>query len=165
MAENSRVSKDKQSRTDQKHHAQQQDSRPVFEDIRAWGHDLLSLAETPFNPPMDEHAEFLAAAPPGPPLTNFIQHLQRTYGNAYVQRLLKHDAVQVANAQTSAAGDDVTIDSGQHLTGTVEMKRPLPYQVVVSLNSHLCLERLDLNRRLLKSYVASVKGGGDLPPF
>jgi hypothetical protein len=94
MNERARVSHLKPKETEQGHRARHQEAQPSFDKFLGWDQGLLSLTETPFYPRVDEHAAFLASAPPGPPLTNFVMRLQRTYGNRYVQRLMQSMRVQ-----------------------------------------------------------------------
>jgi len=94
MGENERVHSDKKGDTNQKHRTRQQDSKPLLEQYHGWDQGHFSLTETPFYPQMDKHAAFLALAPPGPLIANFVMHLQRNYGNRYVQRLVESIKVQ-----------------------------------------------------------------------
>jgi hypothetical protein len=54
---------------------------------------------------MDDHVAFLSAAPAGAPTTNFVLHLQQTYGNRYVQRLV--ESVKAQAKLTVNAPNDV----------------------------------------------------------
>jgi hypothetical protein len=88
MAEQAKASHQKQGEAEKEHRVRHQESQPSFDKFHGWDQSPLPLTETPFYPLVDEHAALLASAPSGPPLANSVIHLQRTYGNRYVQRLL-----------------------------------------------------------------------------
>ncbi|HEY93622.1 MAG TPA: DUF4157 domain-containing protein [Dehalococcoidia bacterium] len=55
--------------------------------------DRVSL-DTPFHPRTEEHATLLEKATTGEQVKKLLLHLQRSYGNAYVQRLIRDSNIQ-----------------------------------------------------------------------
>jgi hypothetical protein len=94
MAEHERASRNKQAEVDQKRRVSQKESQPLFDKVHAWELDKFSVPETPFQPRMDEHTELLSSTHADEAKSNLLINLQRTYGNGYVQRLMKSIAVQ-----------------------------------------------------------------------
>jgi hypothetical protein len=56
--------------------------------------DVAPIADTPFWPQVDKHVALLAEAHSGEQRANLVLQLQKTYGNAYVQRLLNSKFIQ-----------------------------------------------------------------------
>jgi hypothetical protein len=75
-------------------HAHQPEARLPFDQAGAGRSRSAVLSETPFRPPRDRHTALLRGLAGGPQQANLVWHLQRTYGNAYVQRLFDPGAVQ-----------------------------------------------------------------------
>ncbi|MFC2069026.1 DUF4157 domain-containing protein [Chloroflexota bacterium] len=94
MAEHTRANQNKHEDVEQKRQVNQNESQPLFGQVHAWEQGAFPVTETPFQPRMDEHAELLAAIRSDETRSNLLVHLQQTYGNKYVQRLLKPIAVQ-----------------------------------------------------------------------
>jgi hypothetical protein len=94
MAEHEKVSRQKQGEVDQKHRVRQKEPEPPFDQSYGWEQGTDSISETPFRPRMDQHTALLAAAHSDESRANLVLHLQRTYGNQYVQRLLNSRVVQ-----------------------------------------------------------------------
>jgi hypothetical protein len=128
MAEGERVHHDKTGDVEQKHNTKKQDSKPLFERVHTWDEGPLSLTETPFQPRMDDHAAFLSAAGNGAPLTNFVLHLQQTYGNRYVQRLV--ESVRAQAKLTVSNPNDIYEQEADRVAETVtrSMKSPVQRQ-------------------------------------
>jgi hypothetical protein len=106
MGDSEKARQNKQEDAQQKHRSRHEEPEPLFEQLQGWGPGEFSLAETPFFPRMDQHAELLAraAAHSDMALHNLVTQLQRAYGNRYVQRLLNSEAVQ-AKLTINAPGD------------------------------------------------------------
>ncbi|MCW4020540.1 MAG: hypothetical protein NWF14_04850, partial [Candidatus Bathyarchaeota archaeon] len=104
MAEHEKTGQQKQEKVDQKHHAVKQKPQPLFDQFHAWGQGLVSIGETPFLPRTDEHAELIARAASDEHRASLVLHLQQTYGNRYVQRLIESMKVQ-AKLNVSAPND------------------------------------------------------------
>jgi len=104
MAEHERTGQQKQEKVEQKHRVRQQEYEPVFDHFHAWEQGKLLIGETPFIPRMDEHAELLARGHSDNHRANIVLQLQQTYGNRYVQRLIKSRIVQ-AKLSVSAPND------------------------------------------------------------
>jgi len=64
----------------------------------------LETGETTFQPQVARHVALLSLASFDAQRTNIVLHLQRTYGNSYVQRLLRSMSIQ-AKMTVSAPGD------------------------------------------------------------
>jgi hypothetical protein len=94
MAEHERVAQNKQTDVDQKHRVRQKESETSFDQFHARDTGPFSLTETPFMPRTDEHAELLSMSSSDEARANLVLHLQQTYGNRYVQRLLNSKMLQ-----------------------------------------------------------------------
>ena len=104
MADYTRVKKNKNDDTEKKQRTKQQDSQyPVGQSHESDNASFL-LTETPFSPKMDEHASTLSGIPYSVQRHEFVMQLQRTYGNRYVQSLMKTIDVQ-AKLRISESGD------------------------------------------------------------
>ena len=104
MAEHQKRSQKKPEEGNQKQRSRQKQSEPISEQFHAWEQGTLPITETPFQPQMDTHAALLAKALSDTQRASLVMHLQRTYGNRYVQRLLNSKAVQ-AKLTVSQPGD------------------------------------------------------------
>jgi len=106
MANQKRANLKKQDEVESKHHSKQQEPESSFDQFHAWDMGYFSLSEKPFEPRMDEHAELLAQAAAHSDVAahNLVMQLHQTYGNRYVQRLLKSNVVQ-AKLTVNAPGD------------------------------------------------------------
>jgi hypothetical protein len=104
MANQKRANLKKQDEVESKHRSKQQEPESSFDQFHAWEPDMFSIAETPFVPRTDEHAELLAMSPSDEARANIVLQLQQAYGNRYVQRLLKSNVVQ-AKLTVNAPGD------------------------------------------------------------
>jgi hypothetical protein len=94
MSKHEKASRQKQGEVDQKHRVRQPESEPLLDRFHGWEQGTDSITETPFRPSMDQHAALLTAAHSDEGRANLVLHLQQTYGNQYVQRLLNSIAVQ-----------------------------------------------------------------------
>jgi len=94
MAEHEKANIKKQAEVDRKYRVSQKESQPLFEQVHAWEQDTFSMTETPFQPRVDKNATLLATANSDTQQGNLLIHLQQTYGNRYVQRLIEAIAVQ-----------------------------------------------------------------------
>jgi len=104
MAEREKANRGKHKEVDQKKRVRQKEPQPSFDKFHSWDQGLLSLAETPFYPRMDEHAAMLSRIPFTRQRHDFIMQLHKTYGNRYVQRLVESINVQ-AKLTVSDPGD------------------------------------------------------------
>ena len=104
MAKETKASHLKPGEAEKEHRVRHQESQPSVDKFHGWESNKFPLGETPFLPRMDEHAALLRAAHSDEGRTNLVLHLQRTYGNRYVQRLLNSKAVQ-AKLPVNAPGD------------------------------------------------------------
>ncbi len=104
MPKYERKRRQKQEEVDRKERARQKESEPTLGQINGIGQDVLMVGETPFQPPMGSHAELLAKTRSNIQRANLVLNLQRTYGNAYVQRLLESHTVQ-AKLTVNPPGD------------------------------------------------------------
>jgi hypothetical protein len=104
MPEHDRGNQRKREETDHKDRIKQKESEQLFDQVNTWGQDKLAVGETPFQPPVERHAAMLAKARYDPQRTSLVLRLQKTYGNAYVQRLLESHVVQ-AKLTVSQPGD------------------------------------------------------------
>jgi len=106
MANQKRANLKKQDEVESKHRTKQQDPKSSFDQFHDWDMGYFSLSEKPFEPRMDEHAELLAQAAAHSDVAahNLVMQLHQTYGNRYVQRLLKSNVVQ-AKLTVNAPGD------------------------------------------------------------
>ncbi len=84
----------KQEDVGQKDRIKQNESEPLFDQFHAFENGFNSITGTPFRPPMDEHAALLAQARSDGERANQLLHLQRTYGNLYVESLLNSTAIR-----------------------------------------------------------------------
>ncbi len=94
MRDYKKATREKQEGLEPEHRLSQKESAPLFDQFHAWGQDALSVGETPFQPQLEKHATALSEARSTTQLANLVLHLQRTYGNTYVQRLLNSTAIQ-----------------------------------------------------------------------
>jgi hypothetical protein len=94
MAEHERATKKKQDDSDQKHRVRQPEPESSFDRFLAYEQGISPVTKSPFRPDIGRHASLLAQAHSDELKANHVLHLQQTYGNKYVQRLLKSMAVQ-----------------------------------------------------------------------
>ncbi len=94
MPEHEKRSRQKREEVDRKDRIKQKESEPIFDQDKSWGGDMLSVGETPFQPLVERHAAMLGKVRHNPQRANLVLKLQRTYGNAYVQRLLESHSIQ-----------------------------------------------------------------------
>ena len=104
MAKETKASHLKPGEAEKEHRVRHQESQSSVDKLHGWESNKFPLGETPFLPQMDEHAALLRAAHSDEGRTNLLLHLQRTYGNTYVQRLLNSKKVQ-AKLTVNAPGD------------------------------------------------------------
>ena len=94
MAEHEGKGQKNHDEGDRKHRPRQKDSQPSFEQFHAWEQGIASATETPFRPRREQHAELLATASSDEHRADLVKHLQQTYGNKYMQRLIESRTVQ-----------------------------------------------------------------------
>ncbi|MFC1968534.1 DUF4157 domain-containing protein [Chloroflexota bacterium] len=126
MAEHESAAKKTNEKVDQNHRVRQQDARPLFDQSHAWDQGLLPLTETPFYPPMDEHAAILSSIPFSAQRHEFIMRLHQTYGNRYVQRLVESMGVQAK--LTVSSPNDVYEQEADRVAGAVTRTINTPVQ-------------------------------------
>ena len=93
MAEHKKIADKNQEKVNRKHSVRQNKPQTLF-DRHAWEQAAFPITGTPFQPPMGAHAELLAMAPSDKHRASLVKHLQQTYGNRYVQRLIESMNVQ-----------------------------------------------------------------------
>jgi hypothetical protein len=126
MAEHERTSQKKQDEVDQKRRNRQQESQPLLGPFHAWEQGTVAITETPFWPRMDEHAESLAMPRSDGQQANLVLHLQHTYGNRYVQRLIESMGVQTRLAVS--APNDAYEQEADRVAETVNKAENAPLQ-------------------------------------
>ncbi len=89
MSVRERVSLVKKENDERKIQFQQNKFPKAVTDLMACEHPESPFITTPFSPRSNEHSALLLKAKTGQQQTNFILHLQRTYGNRYVQSLME----------------------------------------------------------------------------
>ena len=89
MKKNERVNKNIKSEKDRIQHKAQQNPEFMVDKYPARDTDQSLLMETPFSSRMDEHAATLSRIPFAVQRQEYIMRLNNTYGNRYVQRLMK----------------------------------------------------------------------------
>lgn len=94
MAEHQKKRQKKTEDADQKRRPKPQEHQTSHDDSHAWGQDQVAIAETPFWPRIEKHAELLSMPHSDEQRANLVMHLQQTYGNRYVQRLIESMGVQ-----------------------------------------------------------------------
>jgi hypothetical protein len=94
MPEHERRRQKKQEEIDQKHRIKRKESKSLADQLHTFKDDTTPVTETPFKPSVDEHTALLAQARSNEERANQVFHLQRTYGNRYVRRLLNSSAIQ-----------------------------------------------------------------------
>jgi len=92
MSEHEISNQPKSEEGQQKRDSHQQETGPQFESFHSWEDGIVT--DAPFHPQMDRHAVLLSGARSDERRANLVSHLQRTYGNTYVQRLLGSMAEQ-----------------------------------------------------------------------
>jgi hypothetical protein len=117
MSEHKVKSQIKQDDGDLKHHLRQKDSQPLYDKFHSWEQGTLSIGETPFRPRGDQHTALLAMAPSDEGKVNIVSHLQQTYGNRYVQRLIESMNVQAKLAMN--APNDAYEQEADRVAGAV----------------------------------------------
>jgi hypothetical protein len=120
MPEHEGSRRQKQEEVDSRKHIKEKESESLRDQINTWGQDKLSLDETPFQPPVERHAAMLAKTRHDPQRANLVLNLQRTYGNAYVQRLLESHAIQAK--LTVSQPDDIYEQEAERVSEVVTME-------------------------------------------
>jgi hypothetical protein len=83
----------KQEKAEKSTRKSEKSSQPVPQKLLAWDTSTNLIGDTPFYPPMQRHAALLSRATPEIRVM-IARELQQTYGNRYVQRLVKSMTVQ-----------------------------------------------------------------------
>ena len=104
MAKKTKASHLKPGEMEKEHRVRPKEPQSSVAKFHGRESNTFPLGETPFLPQMDEHAALLKAAHSNEGRANLVLHLQRTYGNIYVQRLLNSMEVQ-AKLSISTPGD------------------------------------------------------------
>ncbi len=159
MAEYERANQQKQEEAVQKHHLRREKSEPLFALPQAFELGAFSLSDTPFQPPVERHATWLAGAHSYEQRANLVVHLQQSYGNAYVQRLLESRAVQVK--LTINAPNDVYEQEADRVAETVTRAAtpPLQRQVEEEEEEEVQAKFLGHTQGAAKSAVPAVGSG------
>ncbi len=94
MAKNKQPKADKQDKLYIKNNPDRKRDETAYDQVKAPGKGIMPSLDTPFQPKEVEHAALLAGAHSDKQRANLVLQLQQAYGNAYVQRLLKSNALQ-----------------------------------------------------------------------
>jgi hypothetical protein len=102
MPDHDLISQKKQEKANQNKHFSKLNPQPLSQ-ILIDRNISSDLGPTPFNPPIQKHTTLLSSASPTARV-NIARQLQQTYGNQYVQRLIKSMNIQAK--LTVGAADD-----------------------------------------------------------
>ena len=83
-----------QTDLDQKQRVKQTRSQPLLEHFQEWDTGTHSFTDTPFQPPVEQHATLLKATNSDNIRAQLTLQLQHSYGNRYVQRLMESVGAQ-----------------------------------------------------------------------
>ncbi|MBE0430685.1 MAG: SH3 domain-containing protein [Dehalococcoidia bacterium] len=114
----------RQDRKDVGRHHRTETLDPVPDPVHAVESDTPAIGETTFRPRADRHAALLSPPCSDVQRTGVMLHLQRTYGNSYVQRLLS--SLPIQGEMTVSAPDDIYEQEANEVVGTVT--RAISYQ-------------------------------------
>jgi hypothetical protein len=89
MAEHGRANRAKQEPEGEQKRTRRRDSERIADPVHARDEGNLTIGETPFRPPVEKHRTLLSMARSAEGRAGIVLQLQRTYGNRYVERLLK----------------------------------------------------------------------------
>lgn len=78
----------------QKHHVSQDNYKTSVEQFYGDGQHSAPVGDTPFQPPIMTHLEMISDAGSVEERAHVMSYLQQSYGNRYVQRLLKSRTLQ-----------------------------------------------------------------------
>jgi hypothetical protein len=84
----------KKEKVDQKKYIKRDKSKSLSDQLHAGEESTSQVTETPFRPPVDKHIALLAQARSDEEKASQVLHLQRTYGNRYVDSLLNSATTQ-----------------------------------------------------------------------
>jgi hypothetical protein len=115
MADNEKISHNRREPGEQKRSKTKPDSEPFTEHFRAWDEGYLAIGETPFQPQAERHMALLTKARSDGQRADIAMSLQQTYGNLYVQRLIKSMDIQAKPRERKPSEiipdlDEVTVD-------------------------------------------------------
>ncbi len=99
MPEHEGRRRQKREEIEQKHLIKQKESEQLTDQSHMFRVDASLVTDTPFSPPVEEHTALLSQARSDEERANQILHLQRTYGNRYVQNLLNSSVIQPENKE------------------------------------------------------------------
>jgi len=88
MAEQTRETEKTKKTADPEHRLRQKESGQLFNESPEKDQGSLSLTDSPFYPRIDEHISTLSKISTPIQRQQFVMHLQQTYGNRYIQRLV-----------------------------------------------------------------------------
>jgi hypothetical protein len=142
------AAKQTNEKVDRKNYQNRQESSPKKEGLNSEDQHSLSISEATFQPQRDRHAMLLSGPLSGDQQVNMVLRLQRTYGNAYVQRLLSSMPVQ-AKLTVSSPGDvyeqeaDRVADSVSGILKTQAQKQSGPEKAQTKTEYQLQLQSPD----------------------
>ncbi len=116
-----KVSSKKREQLNQKNSRKKGKEPRLFDDYRFVEKGITQINATPFQPNVEEHAELLGRTITGEQRSSLLLHLQRTYGNAYVQRLVNYRAVKT-KLNVNSPGDKQEIEAEQVAKQVVNME-------------------------------------------
>ena len=91
MAQHERTNREKTKELEEDSSHKKKTARPIYDQLKASDEGAVNLIG---EPSVDRHAALLAGVHSDKQRANMLIQLQKSYGNAYVQRLLKSRAVQ-----------------------------------------------------------------------
>jgi hypothetical protein len=121
MAGRKRATSKQSEELDDQRRVKRQENQSVFKQSQTWDDDQLSMMGTKYRPQIEEQAAVLSRMPSSVQRYNSIMQLQQTYGNRYVQHIIKSMEVQASLAVSQT--DDITNSTGNFIqTQTPEKK-------------------------------------------
>src|SRR4030042_2194585 len=103
-------------------HRCKNDPQPLFDNSPSRDEADNMDIDTPFHPRTEEHTTLLEKARTGEQVARLLLHLQRSYGNAYVQRLVRNSNIQT-KLNVSSPGDKQELEAEQAAKRMVSMSR------------------------------------------
>jgi hypothetical protein len=112
MPEFDKATKKKPDVIEQKHHFSQNNSKTLAKQFQDGRQHSLPAGDTPLQPPIMTHLQMLSEAISVEERAKLMSHLQQSYGNRYVLRLLNSRTLQ-AKLTVSTPGDASELEANQ----------------------------------------------------
>lgn len=131
---------------------EKKESQPLLESPALKDRAGAFDASTPFYPGMEEHAALLEQTKTSEQAASLLLHLQRSYGNAYVQRLVEYSSIQ-AKLNISSPEDKQEIEAEQvaqqviNMSQTPTSSQRIQEQSIASFQNGSGLESRIMNSR------------------